>query len=62
MIDFANADASLKTRRGIIEALGAEEILSQEEGTKTLRIKWILGEDYYVISPILFEDMPEDTL
>ena len=62
LIDFANADASFKTRRGIIEALGAEVIRSQEEGTKTLRIKCILGEDYYVIGPILFEHMSDDTL
>ena len=61
LIDFAgrvatgleNADTDFNTRRQIIEALGVEAVLSREDEAKTLRIKCILGEEYYVVSPTL---------
>jgi hypothetical protein len=48
-----NADNNFKTRRGIIEALGVEAILSEEDRQKTIRIKCILGEEIYVLSPAI---------
>ena len=61
LIDFArkvsqglgNADADFKTRRGIIEVLGVEASPAYEDGIKTMRIKRILGEEYYVLSPTI---------
>jgi hypothetical protein len=47
------ADASFRIRRGIIEALGVEATLAFEDGQKTMRIKCILGENYYVLSPAI---------
>ena len=61
MIDFTQkigkgldaADANFKTRRGIIEALEVEATLAYEEGQKTMRIKCILGDESYVLSPAI---------
>jgi len=70
LVDFARkisagldcADSNFQTRRGIIEALGVEAILNQEEGTKTLRIKCILGNEYYVLSPYILDDLSDKPL
>lgn len=59
LIDFTSkigkgleaADADYQTRRGIIEALGVEASLAVEDGQKTMRVKCILGQEYYVLSP-----------
>jgi hypothetical protein len=45
------AETNYKTRREIIEALGVEATLAYEGEQKTMRIKCILGEEYYVLSP-----------
>jgi site-specific DNA recombinase len=47
------ADANFKTRREVIEALGVEATLFHEAGQKTIRIKCILAEGYYVLSPAI---------
>jgi hypothetical protein len=47
------ADANFQTRRGIIEALGVEAALAFEDRQKTMRVKCILGENYYVLSPAI---------
>jgi len=51
------ADANFTTRRGIIEALGVEATLAYEEGQKTMRIKCILGDEYYVLSPAIADGL-----
>ena len=51
------ADANFQTRRGIVEALGVEATLAFEDGQKTMRIKCILGENYYVLSPAIRNDL-----
>ena len=59
------ADADFQTRRDIIEALGVEAILSQEAGSKTLRIKCMLGKGdivHYVLSPNILDDLSDKTL
>jgi len=61
LIEFTNkigkglkaADANFKTRREVIEALGVEASLYHEDGQKTIRIKCILAEGYYVLSPAI---------
>ncbi len=45
------ADANFKTRRGVIEALGVEARLAQEDGVKSVRVRCILGEGYYELVP-----------
>jgi hypothetical protein len=48
-----DADATFKTCRGMIEVLGVQAVLARDNGVKTLRIKRILGEKFYVVSPTL---------
>ena len=52
-----SADANFQTRRGIIEALGVEASLAYEDGQKTMRVKCILGENYYVLSPAIRDSL-----
>ena len=52
-----SADANFQTRRGIIEALGVEATLAYEDGQKTMRVKCILGEKYYVLSPAIRDSL-----
>jgi hypothetical protein len=59
LIDFARrvshglekADANSEIRRGVIEALGVGATLACEDSRKTIRVKCILGKEYYVLSP-----------
>jgi hypothetical protein len=63
LIDFARqisegletAETNFKTRRGVIEALGVEARLARQDGIKTIRVRCILGEGYYVLSPMIQE-------
>ncbi len=56
------ADSNFHTRRGIIEALGVEAILDQEENSKTLRIKCWLGSNSYVLSPHILGELSDKQL
>ena len=47
------ADESFQTRRKIIDMLGVKASLENQDGQKTMRIKCILGENFYVLSPML---------
>jgi signal recognition particle GTPase len=47
------ADENFQTRRKIIDALGVKASLECQDGQKTMRIKCILGENFYVLSPML---------
>ena len=70
LVDFAGmvsdglgrADADFETRRDIIETLAAEVILNDEEGTKTLQIKCIPRQNYYVLSPNILDDLSDKPL
>lgn len=73
LIDFAHkvsagldcADADLRTRLDILEALRVEAILNQEQGSKTLRIKCVLAKGdivHYVLSPNILEDLSDNML
>jgi hypothetical protein len=43
-----------QVRRGIVEALRVEVTLANEDGTKTIRVRCILGDEgYYVLSPAI---------
>ena len=49
-----SAEANFKTRRSVVEMLQVEATLAHDQGTKTIRIKCILGEEgYYVLSPAI---------
>lgn len=47
------AETNFQTRRGIIEALGVEVTFASTPEQKTIRIKCILGENCYALSPAI---------